>query len=231
MSSSPAWCCCWLGSLAPGTASDNVPAEVGSKLFPKFDSPLAAKSLEIISYDEATATISDFKVAQVNGVWSIPSHSNYPADAREHMAQAATSLWDLEILGISSTSPGDQELYGVIAPDPTKLRPGMSGVGRRVTLKDDKDNVLADLVIGNEVKDQPTLRYVRVADRDQICRVAIRTDKLSTKFEDWIEKDLLKLNAFDVRQVELNDYSTTWHAPLWFAAAPRVGTQLGQADL
>ena len=32
-------------------------------------------------------------------------------------------------------------------------------------------------------------------------------DKLSTKFGDWIEKDLLKLNAFDVRQVSLNDYS------------------------
>jgi hypothetical protein len=49
---------------------------------------------------------------------------------------------------------------------------------------------------------------VRRADRDQICEVKIKTDKLSTKFEDWIEKDLLKLNAFDVRQVELNDYST-----------------------
>ncbi len=37
--------------------------------------------------------------------------------------------------------------------------------------------------------------------------MAIKTDKLSTKFGDWIEKDLLKLDAFDVRTVQLNDYS------------------------
>ena len=62
-------------------------------------------------------------MAQVNGVWSIPSHSDYPADAAEHMAQAATALLDLEILGVASTNAGDQELYGVITPDLAKLRP------------------------------------------------------------------------------------------------------------
>jgi hypothetical protein len=185
----------------------NIPSEVGKKLFPDFKDPLAPKSLEIVKFDEDTATIRPFKVAQVNGLWSIPSHSNYPADAREHMAAAATALLDLDVLGEASSNPGDQELYGVVAPDPQKLRQGSVGVGTRVTLKDGKDNTLADLIIGKEVKDQPALRYVRRADRDQICRVNIKTDKLSTKFEDWIEKDLLKLNAFDVRQVELNDYS------------------------
>ncbi len=192
----------------PAALDDSVPAEVGTKLFPNFKDPLAAKNLEVVKFDEDTATLRPFQVAQVNGVWSIPSHSNYPADAREHMAQAATALLDLEILGVESNNPGDQELYGVITPDPGKLRAGMTGVGTRVTIKDGKDTVLADLVIGKEVKDQPALRYVRRADRDQICRVAIKTDKLSTKFEDWIEKDLLKLNAFDVREVDLNDYST-----------------------
>ncbi|HEX3727496.1 MAG TPA: DUF4340 domain-containing protein [Pirellulales bacterium] len=186
---------------------ESAPVEVGKKLFPDFSDPLAAKSLEIIKFDEDTATIRPFKVAQANGVWSIPSHSNYPADAREHMAEAATSLLDIEILGVASSSPGDQELYGVIAPDPQKLRQGATGVGTRITLKDGKEKVLADLIVGKEVKDQPTLRYVRRADRDQICPVKIKTDKLSTKFEDWIEKDLLKLNAFDVHGVELNDYS------------------------
>jgi hypothetical protein len=196
----------------PAPAANNAPADVGTKLFPAFTDPNAAKSLNIITYDEDNATISDFRVAQVNDVWSIPSHSNYPADAREHMAQAATALLDIEILGVDSTKPGDRELYGVITPEPEKLTPGAVGVGRRVTIKDDKDKVLADLVIGKEVKDQPQLRYVRRADRDQIYRVNVKTDKFTTKFEDWIEKNLLKLNAFDVRGVELNDYSLTENA-------------------
>jgi hypothetical protein len=189
-------------------AGNNVPAEVGTKLFPDFTDPLAAKSLEIVTFDEDTISISDFKVAQVNGVWSIPSHGNYPADAKEHMAEAANALLDLEILGVMSSSPTDRELYGVVAPD-SETRAGAVGVGTRVTLKDDKEKVLADVVIGKEIKDQPALRFVRRADHDQIYRVAVRTDKFSTKFGDWIEKDLLKLNAYDVREVELNDYSLT----------------------
>src|SRR5262249_46348835 len=32
-------------------------------------------------------------------------------------------------------------------------------------------------------------------------------DKLSTNFETWIEKDLLKMNALDVERIRLRDYS------------------------
>ena len=191
----------------PAPPDESAPPAVGKTLFEKFKNPLAAKSLEILRFDEGTSTVRPFTVAQVNGVWSIPSHSNYPADAKEHMAEAATALMDLKILTVASSSPGDQELYGVIAPDPQRDQQGLTGVGTRVTLKDDKDKVLADLVIGKAVKDQPTQRYVREADRDQIYTVAIKTDRLTTKFDDWIEEDLLKLNAFDVRDVALSDYS------------------------
>ena len=103
----------------------------GQKLFPDFSDPLSAASLEVFRYDEDTSTIRPFKVAKVNGVWSIPSHSNYPADAREHMAEAATALLDIKILNVASTSPGDQELYGVVAPDPKKLRQGAPAWARR----------------------------------------------------------------------------------------------------
>jgi hypothetical protein len=74
-------------------------------------------------------------------------------------------------------------------------------------LRDEKDKVLADLIVGKAVKDQPALHYVREEGRDPIYAVAVKTDQFSTKFDDWIEEDLLKLNAFDVRNVELNDYS------------------------
>ena len=114
---------------------------------------------------------------------------------------------DLKILSVVSSNTGDRELYGVVTPDASKLQPGAKGVGTRVTLKGDKDALLADLVIGKAVKDQPNQHYVRRAERDQIYTVIVKTDKFSTKFEDWIEKDLLKLNAFDVREVQLNDYS------------------------
>jgi hypothetical protein len=177
------------------------------KLFPKFDDPLAATSMRIVKYDEDTGAVRAFQVAQVKDLWSIPSHQNYPADAREHLAEAATAIIDLDILGLAGDRPGDHEMYGVLDPDAKDLSSGAVGVGTRVTMKGNKDDVLADLIIGKEVKDSPALRYVREPSRDQVYKVAVKTDKLSTKFGDWIEKDLLKLNAFDVRSVQLNDYS------------------------
>ncbi len=182
--------------------------EETGKLFPDFKDPRAASSMTIVKYDDATGALHPFQVARVGGVWSIPSHQNYPADATQHLAQAATTLMDLDILGIASTRPGDHELYGVLDPDPKTVGPGSVGIGTRVTMKDAKDNVLADLIIGKADKDQPAVRYVRKADRDQVYKVVIQTDKLSTKFGDWIEKDLLKLNPLDILSVQLNDYSS-----------------------
>ncbi len=115
---------------------------------------------------------------------------------------------DLDILDVASTKPGEHELYGVLDPDPKTVGPGSTGIGTRVTMKDGKDNVLADLIIGKADKDQPQWRYVRKADRDQVYKVVVQTDKLSTKFGDWIEKDLLKLNPLDILSVQLNDYSS-----------------------
>jgi hypothetical protein len=196
-------------AIEPWGRRDSLPAEKEEtgQLFPKFTNPRDANSLTIIKYDEDTGEIRPFEVAQVNGLWSIPSHQNYPADAKDQLALAATAMIDLEILGVASTAPGDHEMFGVLEPDAKSLSSGATGVGTRVTMKDAKDNVLADLVIGKEVKDQPQLRFVRKVGHDAVYRVAVRTDKLSTRFGDWIEKDLLKLNPLDIERVQLNDYS------------------------
>ncbi len=193
----------WRGTSVTPTAEDGE----GRKLFQDFDNALAANSLEIIEFDEDTSTIKPFKVAQVNGIWSIPSHQNYPADAKEHLAAAATALIDVEKLGVAGTTPGEHEVFGVIEPDLNKLSKGATGVGERIVMKDSKDNPLADLIIGKEVKDQPGVRYVRLTGKDPVYRAKLGTDKFSTRFEDWIEKDLLKLNTFDIREIDLNDYS------------------------
>ncbi len=179
----------------------------GKLLFSQFTNPLDATSLEIIKYDEATGTRSPFKVAQVDGRWSIPSHDNYPADAKDHLAEVATSLMDLKVLSVVGDSPGDHALYGVVDPASKSLTVGATGVGTRVTIKDKENKILLDLVIGKADKDRPELHYVRRANEDAVYTVALNTDKLSTKFSDWIEKDLLKMNTWDILGLKVQDYS------------------------
>jgi hypothetical protein len=182
----------------------------GQMLVGDFD-PLSATSLEIVEFDEDTATVKPFKVAktEVKGkpLWSIPSHQDYPTDAKDQLADVAAGLMRLKILGIASDSPGDHALYGVVDPNLKTLKVGDTGVGTRVTMKGADGKDLLSLVIGKAVPDKADLRYVRQAGDDHVYIVAAKTDKLSTKFESWIEKDLLKLSTWDIKQLLIRDYS------------------------
>ncbi|MCH7988713.1 MAG: DUF4340 domain-containing protein [Planctomycetes bacterium] len=181
--------------------------QLGTKLYAKFDDPLAVTSLEIVKYDEDSFAITDFNLTQVEGVWSITSHDNYPADAKDQVADAASSVMDLTILGIATDKASEHELFGVVEPDREKINVGATGVGTLVTMKNAEGNDLARMIIGKKVPDKDELRYVRKAGQDRVYTVKVDTGKLSTKFEDWIEKDLLKLDAFKLSRVTLNDYA------------------------
>ena len=193
-------------------------------LFGDFTDPAAAKAMEIIEYDQDTATVHPFKVAQIKGRWSIPSHDDYPADAARQLAEAAANVIDAEKLSIASTDESSYEEFGVIDPDPKKLGAGATGVGKRGTIQDKSNKPLADLIIGKAYEGKPDLRYVRLPGQAPVYVVSIKTEKFSTKFEDWIEKDLLKLNAFDVKDVLINDYSID---ELRGAIVPRSKINLG----
>jgi hypothetical protein len=189
-------------------------------LFPELADAGKAASLEIVSFDDETATLKPFKVVRSGGVWVLPSHENYPADAKEQLAAAATELIDRPVLDVVSDSPGDHETYGVIEPDPDKIKVGMTGVGQLVEIRDASGNKLARLVVGKEDK-RPAgagaaggrqLRFVRRAGQDRVYRVELDTAKFTTKFDDWIEKDLLKLSPWDVRRITLDDSTCSFGA-------------------
>lgn len=191
----------------PSPAELDTDTLVGEDLTKHFDSADEAKRLRIVRFDEDTATLREFEVAEQDGLWTIPSKDGYPADAARQMAEAATSLMDRNILAVASESAGDHQQFGVIDPLSPKLEPGAKGVGTRVTMSDVHNEPLADLIVGKAVKDAEGQRYVREAGRDIVYVIEIDPAKLSTNFEDWIEKDLLKLNSWDLAQVEIKDYS------------------------
>jgi hypothetical protein len=191
----------------PSVAALDQASLVGSDLTRNFDAPEKAKRLRIVRVDEDTAERHEFEVAQQNGLWSIPSKDGYPADAAKQMADAATSLMGRKVLEVASENAGDHEQYGVVDPLGEKLEAGQKGIGTRVTMWNDANEALADLIIGKSVRDQEGQRYARKAGQDVVYVIEIDPAKLSTKFEDWIEKDLLKLSGFDLQQVQVKDYS------------------------
>jgi hypothetical protein len=205
---------------------------VGKPLFEAFNDPLKASSLEIVNFDPASGKQPElFRVTQnKDKTWSIPSHGDYPADAENQLRDAATAFVDLKPLGIASEVGDDHAQFGVLMPDKDKTKPGEQGVGQLVKLQDESGKPLAQLIIGKVVKKAEDQRFVRVPSQDIVYVVKIDPKKFTTKFGDWIEKDLLKLNAFDVERVKLKDYSV-FRAERGFRMDPRLdATMTYQSD-
>jgi len=104
-----------------------------------------------------------------------------------------------------SDNVSDQESLGVVDPlDETAA--SLEGRGKRVTIKGENDKVLADIIIGKKIEDREGFYFVRVPDQKRVYAAKADFD-ISTKFEDWIEKDLLKVERSKIDEVILKDYS------------------------
>lgn len=179
----------------------------GKALFADFTDPYLATSMSIAEYDAATETVKRFEVAQQQGLWVIPSHENYPADAEENLKNAATQLIDLGVISVLDGGQTNYEQYGLLAPPTEGDVEKPDTIGKQVTFKDEKGNVLADLIIGKPVPQMEGQRFVRVAKQEPVYTVKVDPTKLPTTFGDWIEKDLLKLNSLDISKMTIRDYS------------------------
>ena len=190
--------------ITPRRAAPDAFFDVGETFFPDFTDPETATTLEVVQFDEETAAAATFRVTNRNGLWTIPSHHDYPADGEERLSNTAAGVIAITKDDFRSDNVTDHESFGVIDPLDESVST-LRGRGRRVTFKGASEQVLADLVIGDGVEGLPGYRFVRVPDQNRVY--AAQTDiGLSTQFNDWIETNLLGVERADVKRVVLNDY-------------------------
>ena len=192
----------------PARVTTSDQQRVGKSLFPELEKvgALDIKGLEIVQIQEDTGKPRTFKVKQVKGRWVLPDHENYPADAVKHLAAAVKDVRGLKIDDVAGDAKGDHQQFGVIEPTLGEQK-ATTGVGTLVTVFGDNDRTLARLIVGKTSGKNGNLRYARVAGQDMVYLVDIKTDNWSTKFEDWVESKLLNLEPWDLRQLELRDYT------------------------
>ena len=189
------------------SVSMNVESLVDKPLFADFTDPLQAKSLKVVRFDETLSKLDSIEVSEKDGLWSLPSHAYYPADAENRVRDATAPFVDLKPLAVVSENDGDHAIYGVVEPGEGKSSLGDQGVGTLVSVKNANGDSLVNLIIGKPEKKRPELRFVRRPGQRMVYLAKVNPDSLPLRFEDWIERDLLKLNAFDIKQLVLKDYS------------------------
>lgn len=195
-----------LATWTGGPSSSSQFEDEGEKFFPEFTNPEQATTLEVVSFDETTGEPDLFKVTLEDGRWVIPSHYDYPADAEDRLARTAAGIIDLTKDTIRSDQPEDHKALGVLDPRDPKAVASPDGLGKRVTIRDASDKVLADLILGKPVPGAEGQRFVRVPGQNRVYGVQLEDVELSTRFADWIETNLLKLQPADLRKIVINDY-------------------------
>jgi hypothetical protein len=190
---------------APRHITPDAFLDRGEAFFPEFTDPNVATTLEVIEFDEETAAARPFQVTFNKNKWTIPSHHDYPADGKERLAKTAAGVIGIKKDDFRSNNVADHEAFSVLDPlDQTMTT--LKGRGKRVTIKGESGQILADLIIGNKLEGRANLRFVRLPDQKRVYVSRIDID-ISTQFEDWIDRALLQVNQSDIEQMTLKDYS------------------------
>jgi Domain of unknown function (DUF4340)/Type II secretion system (T2SS), protein G len=197
---------CVVASLTGhGAVEQELFSDEGETFFPQFTDPAAATELLVWSFDAASSQIVPFDVKRDDrGVWTIPSHYDYPADAKTRMAKSATMLIGIKKDRVISDRVDDHKLYGVV--DPQEESVATEGRGTKVAFKNKAGTVLAELIVGKKLDANPDMQYVRVPGKKRVYAAKF-DNQLSTKFADWIETDLLKAKSWEIQKVVFDNYS------------------------
>ena len=192
---------------SPQTGNLGIQAsKMGQALFEPFD-PASATGIEIVEIDPEDSEATSIEVVKTDKGWIIrrPGRPDYPANADNQVKDVSTILFDRQIVDTASEAMGEHAKFGVL--DPTKAQPGEIGVGKLIALKNSSGSNLAQLIIGTEVEGLSNVRYVRKPSENTVLMVELQNvNDVSTKFVDWVKKDFLDLDKWNVQQVTLDNY-------------------------
>ena len=191
--------------VQPEATRPEILSDEGEPLFPEFRNITDVKAIEVVAYDEAQAVAQPLKAEFRNRRWILPSHDDYPAEAADRLDKTTGALLNLHKDTVVSDGIEDHATYGVI--DPLDMNAaGLTGRGKRVTLRDAQGEVLAGLILGKPVPEHEGYRYLRLPGHKRTYGVKTDADP-SARFEDWVSGNLLQLSSSQIRNVTVNSYS------------------------
>jgi FKBP-type peptidyl-prolyl cis-trans isomerase len=203
-----------LGVLAVATtpvwfyspASEKSAVVQTTEIFGKQAPAEQVASLRVAGWDDATSAAQILEVKKSGGVWTLPSHFDFPADGNTRVTKAASGFLGVQRGRSVGNDEKSHEDLGVLDPlDAATLT--KKGHGKRVTITDATGAVLVDLIVGKYVDGASGLYYVREAGSKDVYTAKVDPYELSTKFIDYVETDPFKIAKDDIRSLAISDYS------------------------
>jgi len=176
--------------------------DVGKAFYPDFQNPNEATALQVASYDKESGQTKVFKVEFADNLWRIPTHHNYPADAKDQLAKTASSMIGVKRDALVERTSAAHKRYRLLDPNQEESE----DAGDRISLFKN-GTALVDIIVGNKVEGEEEVYYVRRADEDRFYTANLGSLKISTKFSDWIATDILDVNKNKIREIVIDRHS------------------------
>lgn len=164
--------------------------------------PDEVAEVTVTTWDDTAKTAKTFQVRRKGQGWIIPSRYDYPADGGSRIGKTA-GIMGLTRGRFVTRDPASFDELGVIDPGTTEAGAAKNR-GKRVLIKDGAGGTIVDLIIGLPAGDGTS--FVREADSNEVFTAKVDAD-ISTRFTDWVEDDLLKIQKDDIRGLMVRDYS------------------------
>lgn len=174
--------------------------KIGENLFEQY-APEEITTIELIQVDQETKSPERLTLQKGrSNVWSIKEKFDYHAGNTSMITAIADSLLDRKIYATPSDEQSDWEEYGVVDPASEQSQ-SPDGYGTRLELKNYQDNTVASLIIGKQVQDNASQRFVRIPGQPLIYMIDYDTRLLSTEFAQWVDPNLMDLYFPGMRAV------------------------------
>jgi len=200
-----------IGALAYYTSREKktagAPGVLGRKVLPGL--PLNRIAKIVLTSPEGVTTLS-----KVNDKWSVASRFNYPANF-DKIADTMRELSELKIGQTVNAGASELGSFNLLDPRPADTNK-TAGAGTLVELRDEKDGLLASLVIGKNftrqsARPEETMmgfggfadgQYLKTMD-NKVCLVSQSLGRLTEDGKTWLDNSLVDVSSGDLKEISV----------------------------
>ncbi len=211
----------WLPEKAKIASVAEEKTSIGTKI-----SPDQVSSLRVATFDDTSKSAQILEINRANGVWTIPSHFDFPADGNTRVSKVAAGFLGVDRGRLVTDDAKEHEKLELLDPmDAANLT--KKGHGKRLTMKDQGGATVIDLLVGKYVEGAQSLYYVREAGKNEVYTAKVDPWELSTRFTDYVQTDPFKVERDEVATLAVKDYSIDEQQG---TLTPRSETTLSRAN-
>ncbi len=180
-----------------------VSAVVGKPLFESYDTG-SVRSIQITKYNDERNGLDQMSLRRSGEKWIIPDRKKFVASNPLQITLAANSMIDRLVLQETTDEQQRYSEFGVVDPGDYQNNPNRSGLGTKIILENRNGQDLASLIVGKQLKDDPTKlkHFVRIPGQPNVYVIDFNASALNTDFKSWVDPNLFQF-VFPLKKIEV----------------------------